>query len=111
MPTITGANNPKDEAFHAGINLLSCGAAARLLGISGELLRVWRTRKIGPSYIKYPTGGVRYREDVLVAFVIEMEVTTRRLPKLYKGPLWGSHWRRPVTDTTPDCPANDHPPD
>lgn len=67
-------------------------AAAEMLGISNDLMRRWRHRQIGPAYVRYPSGKICYREDVLIAFVIEMEVQTRRLPKLYSGPLWGSRW-------------------
>ena len=84
----------ENPPFQAGVQLLSPKAAANFLGISRNLLDNWRYRNIGPSYIKFPggkLGPVRYREDVLVAFVIEMEVMARRLPKLYSGPLWGSH--------------------
>lgn len=89
MPLI---NKPDSQSFNAHIQLLSPNAAAKLLGISRNLLDNWRYRKIGPAYIKYPggkLGPVRYREDVLVAFILDHEVMTARIAKAYPGPLRG----------------------
>lgn len=43
--------------------------AARILGVSAELLKKWRQRNMGPDYIQYGPGGpVRYEVNTLKAF-------------------------------------------
>ena len=43
--------------------------AARLIGISKELLKKWRQRNKGPDYIQYGPGGpIRYELSALNAF-------------------------------------------
>ncbi len=43
--------------------------AAKLLGVSAELLKKWRQRKQGPDYIQYGKAGpIRYELSVLEAF-------------------------------------------
>lgn len=43
--------------------------AAEFLGVSVKTLRNQRWRGVGPAFVKFPTGGVRYDDAVLIAYV------------------------------------------
>jgi predicted DNA-binding transcriptional regulator AlpA len=49
--------------------LLTPEEAGRLLGVGIQTLSNWRTRKVGPIYVKVGQRLIRYREDDLQAFV------------------------------------------
>lgn len=58
----TKSNMANDE------NLLRTDEAAERLSLSPNTLRNWRTRRIGPRYVKCG-GDVRYRSADLTAFI------------------------------------------
>ena len=53
--------------------IMTPSEAARALGLSIFTLNKWRSRKIGPAYIKLG-GAVRYRKSDLLAFLEESRV-------------------------------------
>ena len=42
--------------------------AAKTLGVDIKTLSNWRWRGVGPSFIKFPSGGVRYDDEAIAAF-------------------------------------------
>jgi Helix-turn-helix domain len=57
---------------------------ARYLGVKPDLLRRWRCRGIGPSYVKLNGrrhGSVVYREIDVVAFALARTVLASRMPR------------------------------
>ena len=53
--------------------LLTSGEAAKYLGYkSNRTMENFRYRKIGPPYITLPTGGVRYRQADLDAWIVSV---------------------------------------
>ena len=49
--------------------VLDAQGASFVLGVSVDLLKKWRQRKLGPDYIQYGAGGtVRYEVKVLLEF-------------------------------------------
>jgi hypothetical protein len=81
--------------------LLPVKAAATYLGVHPAVLDRWRSRNIGPSYVRLPVGTIRYRLSMLNAFVLMREQQTTRLPALARGrfpvPRY-THNRRPSED-------------
>lgn len=56
--------------------------AARILGISQDLLEKWRQRNQGPDYIQYGTNGpVRYELSALEAYKAAHRVYPSRQPR------------------------------
>lgn len=59
--------------------------AARILGVSPQLLQIWRKRGLGPAYIAYPGKKIRkryvYRMAELLNFIKHFEVLHYRLPR------------------------------
>lgn len=43
--------------------------AAVFIGVSVKTLQTWRSRRVGPAYIRIAPKCIRYREADLVAFV------------------------------------------
>jgi hypothetical protein len=71
---------------------LTTANAAHFLNIKATLLRSWRSRRIGPTYIKInrqPRGAVLYREADLVAFLRDSVVLAERMPRPMGGRLPG----------------------
>src|SRR4051812_38504135 len=68
---------------------LSTAHVARYLGISPGVLRVWRSRKVGPPYTKMPgqLGAVYYRETDVLAYMQSRYVLTDRMANVRTGPL------------------------
>lgn len=48
--------------------IIRTAEAAEILGVSQELLRKWRERKIGPKYIEYESGAIRYKRSAVEAY-------------------------------------------
>ena len=42
--------------------------AARFLGVNVKTLRNWRWRGIGPVFVKFDSGGIRYSDEELIAY-------------------------------------------
>src|SRR4051812_42615572 len=82
----TNASESNDTSL---TSYLSSAHVARYLGISPDLLRVWRARRIGPPYYKMPgqLGAVYYRESDVLAFMQSRYVLTDRVPNIRPGPL------------------------
>jgi hypothetical protein len=59
---------------------LSVKHAATYLDVSPVALDHWRSRGIGPPYVRLHTGGIRYRLSDLNAFLIARAVQTTRIP-------------------------------
>ena len=57
--------------------LLTTDAAARLLGQTASALALQRFEGRGPKFIKYPSGSVRYRRSVLLAYLRDSEVVPK----------------------------------
>ena len=56
-------------------------AAAQILGVSADLLKKWRKRDVGPSYIQYgPFGPVRYALNDLMEFRLTHTIKTKPMP-------------------------------
>jgi hypothetical protein len=49
--------------------LLTSREAAVIMKVSVESLKKWRQRLVGPAFIKYDTGAVRYQLSVLLQYV------------------------------------------
>jgi len=49
--------------------LLTTRQAAVILKVSVESLKKWRQRGIGPAFVKYDSGAVRYQLSVVLQFV------------------------------------------
>ena len=60
---MTAAKNPIDPEA-----LLTEDAAARLLSLSPRTLQAWRSKKLGPAFIKLGRS-VRYRGAILTAWI------------------------------------------
>lgn len=59
-------SNITEPASTHSVDLLTSDEVAAMLRLSGQRLRVMRSHGEGPTYVKLPTGGVRYhRQDVL----------------------------------------------
>ena len=84
--------------------LLTTQATARVLGVSLNLLRMWRWRNTGPAYVRFPgprtADMIRYREDVIQAYVAEHEVWTNRMTRLTHR-----YRRHPLDLTRPAIPS------
>lgn len=78
-PTRTSSPTPRSTAAHPqqpststvppGDHLLTTREAAVIIKVSVEALNKWRQRGLGPTFIKYPSGAVRYRLSVVLQFV------------------------------------------
>jgi hypothetical protein len=73
---------------------MSTETAAWYLGVGPGTLRDWRVRKIGPSYVRYPSKDGRhdrimYPRKSLEAFVARMTVEAGRLPRPHAGRMPG----------------------
>lgn len=53
----------------AELHALTQNQAARYIGISGAVLRLWRTEGKGPRYFKAGEKLVRYRRDDLDSWI------------------------------------------
>ncbi|MGB5217367.1 MAG: helix-turn-helix domain-containing protein [Smithella sp.] len=42
--------------------LLTEKEAAELLNVKPETLQTWRSNRTGPPFVKFKTGGIRYKE-------------------------------------------------
>jgi Helix-turn-helix domain len=45
--------------------------AAKILAVEVKTLTNWRWRGVGPVFIKFPTGAIRYDEAALAAYAAE----------------------------------------
>lgn len=61
--------------------------AAAYIDVTDMALANWRSRGIGPPYVRLHTGGIRYRLSDLNAFLIARTVQTTRIPATSAGPL------------------------
>lgn len=51
--------------------------AARFLHVSVHTLQAWRTKRIGPEFVRLsPGGGIRYRRSALLTFLDRQTVPT-----------------------------------
>ena len=66
---------------------LTSKQAAAHLQLSEKIMRAWRTRRIGPPFIRISHGAIRYRLADLNAFMIARAVQTTRIPAAGAGPL------------------------
>lgn len=49
--------------------LLTTRDAAVIMKVSVDCLKKWRIRGVGPAFIKYDSGAVRYRLSVVLQYV------------------------------------------
>lgn len=49
--------------------MLTTAQASAVLGKDVETLKKWRQRRIGPKYVKYPDGTIRYRLSTIMKFL------------------------------------------
>ncbi len=49
--------------------LLTTRETGVVMKVSVEALKKWRQRRVGPPFIKYPTGAVRYRLSAVHKFI------------------------------------------
>ena len=57
--------------------VVAVGVAAVILGVSVDLMEKWRQRGVGPDYIKYQGGPVRYAMSALNEYRAAHTVRTR----------------------------------
>ncbi len=72
-PTAPPQPPPKLEV-PSGDFLLTTREAAVILKVSVEGLKKWRQRGIGPAFIKYPNGAIRYRLSDVLQYVSDCMV-------------------------------------
>lgn len=60
----TTAKHPETEA-----RLLSTNEVARLLGLEPRTLRAWRSRGIGPDFVRLSRQCVRYRQTDVSKYI------------------------------------------
>ena len=53
------------------MSLKSEREAAEVLGVKVKTVRNWRWRGVGPAFVKYPSGAVRYDPEVLAAYAAD----------------------------------------
>jgi hypothetical protein len=53
------------------VSLKSEREAAIALGVNVKTIRNWRWKGVGPVFIKFPTGAVRYDDEALTAYAAE----------------------------------------
>jgi predicted DNA-binding transcriptional regulator AlpA len=56
---------------------LDTEAAARFLGLSKHTLLAWRSRRVGPAYLKFNETNVRYEQAELVRWLNSKRVGTK----------------------------------
>ena len=67
-PPIARPPQPPKLEVPPGDPLLTTREAAVLLRVSVEGLKKWRQRGIGPAFIKYDSGAVRYQLSVVLQY-------------------------------------------
>jgi hypothetical protein len=79
-----------------GVNpvFMSTATAALYLGVGAGTLRDWRRRRIGPSYVRYPSGDGQHDRIVyplrgLQEFVDRLIIQAGRLPRPHAGRMPG----------------------
>ena len=68
-PTVPPKQPPTLNMLPPGDPLLTTREAAVILNVSEATLKKWRQRRVGPAFIKYGSGAVRYRLSVVLQFV------------------------------------------
>ena len=57
--------------------LLSTHEAAQYLGLSQTCLEHWRMLRTGPPFVRVSARCIRYRREVLEAWLVEQEIETK----------------------------------
>jgi hypothetical protein len=53
------------------MSLKSEREAAKVLGVEVKTLTNWRWRGVGPVFVKFPTGAIRYDDAALAPYAAE----------------------------------------
>jgi hypothetical protein len=64
---------------------LTTKQAAPILNESFETLKKWRQKGVGPAYIRYESGAIRYRLSALMQYLNERTVKPRSKPRRGKA--------------------------
>jgi hypothetical protein len=73
-PPVARKQRPRTSIVAPQDPLLTTPEAGLILKASVEALKKWRQRGVGPIFIKYESGAVRYRLSVLLQYVNDSTV-------------------------------------
>ena len=65
--------------------LLTEKEAAELLNVKSVTLQTWRSNRIGPPFVKFKTGGIRYKEADLEIWASVTNVNPNAEDKAYEA--------------------------
>lgn len=68
-PAPARQQRPRPSTVVSEDPLLTTREAAVILKVSVDALKKWRQRGLGPAFLKYDSGAIRYRLSVLLQYV------------------------------------------